>query len=72
MFRLKGDQWQWNSGEPLKHTNWGPSGKPERKSLDSEEIPIAMIFSTKKWFAVDSTNPLRSLVKHAILEKEVF
>ncbi len=67
-----GKEWQWNSGKPLTHTNWGPSGKPENKSLDSDEIPIALIFSTKKWFAVDSNNLIRPMVKHAILEKDEF
>ena len=68
----KGKTWKWNSGEPLTYTNWGVSGKPDNQSGSNKEIPIALIFSTKKWIAIDSTNPIHQMVKHAILEKDEY
>ena len=68
----KGEPLQWLSGEPVTHTNWGPSGKPEYKSIDSDVVPVALIFSTKKWLAIDNSNPIRPMVKHAILEKNEY
>lgn len=64
--------WQWNSGEPLVYANWGPSGKPDNTSTSEGEAPVALIFSTKKWMAVDSKSSLSSMVKQAILEKDDF
>ncbi len=64
--------WQWNSGESLAYENWGPSGKPNNTPINEGKIPIALIFSTKKWMAIDSKNPLSSMVKQAIIEKENF
>lgn len=68
----KGKPWQWFSGKPLTHTNWGPSGRPDNKSIDSDVVPVTLIFSTKKWLALDNTNPIRPMVKHAILEKNEY
>ncbi|MCY4403308.1 MAG: lectin-like protein [Candidatus Poribacteria bacterium] len=68
----KGNAWKWHSGEPLTYTNWGPSGKPDNQLNSSKEIPIALIFSTKKWMTIDQTNPIKQIVKHAILEKDVY
>ncbi len=64
--------WQWNSGESLVYANWGASGKPDNLSTSAGEVPIALIFSTKKWMAIDAKSPLSSMVKQAILEKEDF
>ena len=68
----KGNAWKWNSGEPLTYTNWGPSGIPDSQADSSKDIPIALIFSTKKWMAIEQTNPIRQMVQHAILEKDVY
>ncbi len=68
----KGEAWRWNSGEPFTYANWGPSGKPDNISTSESKVPIALIFSTKKWMAIDSKNPLSSLVKKAIIEKNNF
>ena len=68
----KGNAWKWNSGEPLTYTNWGSSGKPDNQSGSKKEIPVVLIFSTKKWMAIDSTNPIQQTVKHAILEKDIY
>lgn len=69
---IKGSDWKWMSGEPLTYTNWGASGKPDNQLDSNKEIPIALIFSTKKWMAIDPTNPIKQIVKHAILEKDVY
>ncbi len=69
---IKGKPWQWNSGEPVNYVNWGPSGTPDVNSASNKKIPVALIPSTKKWIALDSTNPIRTIVKHAILEKNAF
>ncbi len=68
----KDNTWKWISGEPLTYTNWGASGKPDNQLDSSKEIPIALIFSTKKWMAIDSTNPIKQIVRHAILEKDIY
>ena len=68
----KGAAWQWHSGEPLVYANWGPSGKPDSPTADAREVPVALIFSTKKWMALDAKNPILPMVKQAILEKEDF
>lgn len=64
--------WQWNSGEPLVYENWGSTGKPENATTGDRKMPIALIFSTKKWMAIDTEGPLSSLVKQAIIEKDDF
>lgn len=64
--------WQWNIGDPLVYANWGPSGKPDNRTSSQAKVPIALIFSTKKWMAIDSKSPLSSMVKQAILEKDDF
>ncbi len=66
----KGTAWQWHSGQPLVYANWGPSGRPENTSSVEGIVPIALIFSTKKWMTINSKSPLLPIVKHAILEKE--
>ena len=64
--------WQWDSGEAVVYANWVPSGNPEKQSTSTSEVPVALIFSTKKWMAIDSKNPLSTIVKQAILEKDNF
>lgn len=66
----KGAAWQWDSGEPLTYVNWGTAGSPDNTTGSVEEIPIALIFASKRWMAIDSESRLRSAVKYAILEKE--
>ncbi len=64
--------WQWNSGEPLTYANWGPSGRSDSLIAGTGEVPIALIFNTKKWMAINSKSPLSSMVKQAIIEKDDF
>ena len=66
----KGTSWQWDSDEPLTYTNWGTAGRPVSISTIEGEVPIALIFASKKWMAIDSESQLRPAVKYAILEKE--
>ena len=62
--------WQWDSGEPLTYVNWGTAGRPDNTTSSVGEIPIALIFASKRWMAIDSESRLRPAVKYAILEKE--
>ena len=66
----KGTAWQWDSGEPLTYVNWGTAGSPDTTTSNVGEIPIALIFASKRWMALDSESRLRPAVKYAILEKE--
>lgn len=66
------EAWLWDSGEPLKYENWGSSGKPEVRNARDDSVPIAMVFSTKKWMAIDNNSRLSSMVKQAIIEKDDF
>ena len=62
--------WQWDSGEPITYANWGTAGRPDSTTDGVGEIPIALIFASKRWMAIDANSRLLSAVKHAILEKE--
>ena len=66
----KGAPWQWDSGEPVTYANWGAAGRPATTTNGAEEIPIALIFASKKWLAINAASQLRPAVKYAILEKE--
>ena len=66
----KGAPWQWSSGEPLIYANWGAADRPDSTSTIAKEVPIALIFASKRWMAIDSNSRLLPVVKHAILEKE--
>ena len=66
----KGASWQWDSGEPITYANWGAAGRPDSITNGVGEIPIALIFASKKWMAIDANSRLLPAVKHAILEKE--
>ena len=66
----KDASWQWDSGEPLTYVNWGTAGRPDNIAGSVAEIPIALIFASKRWMAIDAESRLRPAVKYAILEKE--
>ncbi len=66
----KGASWQWDSGEPITYANWGAAGRPDSTTDGVGEIPIALIFASKRWMAIDTDSRLLPVVKHAILEKE--
>ena len=65
----KGASWQWDSGEPLIYVNWGAAGRPDSITDGVGEIPIALIFASKKWMAIDTNSRLLPAVKYAILER---
>ena len=66
----EGASWQWDSGEPLTYANWGPAGKPDRTTNGEGKVPVALIFASKRWMAIDTNSRLLPAVKHAILEKD--
>ena len=66
----KGASWQWDSGEPITYANWGAAGRPDSTTNGVEEVPIALIFASKRWMAIDTNSRLLPAIKHAILEKE--
>lgn len=66
----KGASWRWESEEPLTYTNWGTAGSPDNISMTEGEVPIALIFASKKWMAIPADSPLLPAVRYAILEKE--
>lgn len=65
----KGASWQWDSGEPVTYANWSAAGRPDGTTDGVGEIPIALIFVSKKWMAIDTDSRLRPVVKYAILER---
>ena len=66
----EGASWQWDSGEPLIYANWGPAGKPDRTTNGEGKVPVALIFASKRWMAIDAESRLLPAVRYAILEKE--
>ena len=66
----KGASWQWDSGESLTYANWGAAGRPDNRTNGVGEIPIALIFVSKRWMAIDTNSRLLPAIKYAILEKE--
>ena len=56
----KGTSWQWDSGELLTYANWGAAGRPDSATNDEREVPIALIFASKKWMAIDTNSRLLS------------
>ena len=65
-----GGEWQWDSGETLIYANWGTSSDPDSTTNGEEEVPVALIFSSKRWLPINSQSRLRPAVKQAILEKD--
>lgn len=67
----KEKKWIWNNGNPIKYTNWHTDIYQNTDSSKSN-VPIALLFSNKKWIPIEDNNPLYQLVKYAILEKDEF
>ena len=65
-----GGEWQWDSGETLTYANWGTADKPDSTTNGEESVPVALIFSSKRWLPINSQSRLRPAVKQAILEKD--
>ena len=69
----KEGQWQWDNGEPLTYTNWGPEDKFPRSALSAEEKDGAvMTFVNGTWHAVGPGDLFWNATGQAILETDNF
>ena len=67
----KDAQWQWNNGEPLVYTNWGPKDRFPNHILSTGEKQAAiMSFVHGEWHAVGTEDLFWSVTQMAILEKD--
>lgn len=67
----KAEQWQWNSGEPLTYTNWGPKDRFPNHILSAREKHAGvMTFVDGEWHAVASDDLFWNVTKMALLEKD--
>ena len=62
----------WNNGNPVNYTNWLNISKNSDTSNSKSNVPIALLFSNKKWIPIEFNNPLNQFVKYAILEKDEY
>ncbi len=64
------EQWQWDNGEPLTYTNWGPKDRFTSNHLSDGEKHIGiMTFADGEWHAIASDDLFWNITKMAILEK---
>lgn len=69
----KEGQWQWDNGEPLTYTNWGPEDKFPRSALSAEEKDaVVMTFLDGTWHAVGPGDLFWNATGQAILEIDNF
>ena len=67
----KDAQWQWDSGEPLTYTNWGPKDRfPSHILSAGEKHAGVMTFVDGEWHAVASDDLFWNVTKMALLEKD--
>ena len=67
----KTEQWQWDSGEPLTYTNWGPKDRfPSHILSAGEKHAGIMTFVDGEWHAVASDDLFWNVTKMALLEKD--
>ena len=65
------EQWQWDSGEPLTYTNWGPKDRfPSHILSAGEKHAGVMTFVDGEWHAVASDDLFWNVTKMALLEKD--
>ena len=65
------EQWQWDSGEPLTYTNWGPKDRfPSHILSAGEKHAGVMTFVDGEWHAVASDDLFWNVAKMALLEKD--
>ncbi|MCG9129714.1 hypothetical protein JT359_19155 [Candidatus Poribacteria bacterium] len=62
----------WKNGNPVKYTNWLNIDKNLNTSISKSNVPIALLFSNKKWIPIETNNPLNQFVKYAIIEKDEY
>ena len=69
----KEGQWQWDNGEPLIYTNWGPEDRFPRSALSAEEKDgVVMSFGDGTWYAVGPGGLFWNATGQAILETDNF
>ena len=67
----KAEQWQWDNGEPLIYTNWGPKDRfPNHILSTGEKHAAVMSFVDGEWHAVASDDLFWNVTKMALLEKD--
>ena len=65
------EQWQWDSGEPLTYTNWGPKDRfPSHILSAGEKHAGVMTFVDGEWHAVAADDLFWNVTKMALLEKD--
>ena len=67
----KDKAWLWNTGNPIKYTNWY-TDIDQKEYNGKSNVPVALLFSNKKWIPIEDNNPIYQFVKYAILEKDEF
>ena len=69
----KEGQWQWDNGEPLTYTNWGPKDRFPHSALSAEEKDaVVMTFLDGTWHAVGPGDLFWDATIQAILETDNF
>lgn len=64
-------RWQWDSGEPLTYTNWGPKDRfPSHILSAGEKHAGVMTFVDGEWHAVAADDLFWNVTKMALLEKD--
>ena len=67
----KDTQWQWDNGEPLVYTNWGPKNRfPNHILSTGEKQAAVMSFVNGEWHAVGTEDLFWRVTQMAILEKD--
>lgn len=65
------EQWQWDSGESLTYTNWGPKDRfPNHILSAGEKHAGVMTFVDGEWHAVGTGDLFWNVTKMALLEKD--
>ena len=69
----KDGQWQWDNGEPLTYTNWGPEDRFPRGARSAEaKDAVVMTFLDGTWHAVGPGDLFWDATRQAILETDNF
>lgn len=64
-------EWQWENGEPLTYTNWGPKDRFQPDYVtESPKTAAVMTFVNGEWHAISSDDLFWNVTKWALLEKD--